>query len=56
MGINLDSRKIKGTPYKVVIANGKMIGMFDHDKYVGKTDLKPKHLTALAIAAKEKNA
>lgn len=54
MGINLDTRKIKGTPFKIVLANGKMIGMFDNDKYIGRLDLQPKHLTALAMMPKEK--
>ena len=47
--LGLCMRKIKGTPYKVVLSNWNIIGIFDGDKFFSKKGMKEKHLKAVAV-------
>ena len=39
--IKIDTRRIKGTPYKVVLYNWQIIGIFDREVYTEKKNMTP---------------
>lgn len=47
--LGLCMRKIKGTPYKVVLSDWNIIGIFDGDKFFSKKGMTDKHLKALDV-------
>ena len=44
--LGLNMRKIKGTPYKVVLTGWDIIGIFDRDKFFSKKGMMPQHQRA----------
>ncbi|MDP2942812.1 MAG: hypothetical protein Q8O36_04825 [Candidatus Omnitrophota bacterium] len=43
MAIDLYIRRVRNTPYKLVLSREQIIGMFDHNKYISKANMKDKH-------------
>ena len=43
MGLDIDVKKIKGSPYKVVLSKSKVIGIFDCNKFIEKSKMTEKH-------------
>jgi hypothetical protein len=46
MGLKLEVRKIKGTPYKIVLSDWKVLGLFDRDIFIEYKNLQPQQLRA----------
>jgi predicted RNA-binding protein len=49
MGLDIDVKKIKGSPYKVVLSKSKVIGIFDCNKFIEKKKMTGKHLKVASI-------
>lgn len=47
--LDLDLRKVRGTPYKIVLSRGQLVGMFDCGKYIARDHLSPEHIKAAEL-------
>jgi hypothetical protein len=43
MTMDLHIRRIRCTPYKLVLSRERLIGVFDHNKYVSRANMNDKH-------------
>lgn len=53
MAIDLYIKRIRATPYKLVFSKDNIIGVFDHNKYISKSNLNNKHKDVLVQYAEE---
>ena len=53
MAIDLHIKRIRCTPYKLVFSKDNIIGVFDHNRYISKSNMNDKHKDALSQHAEE---
>ena len=46
--MNLNTKHIKGTPYRVVISNKMIVGVFDKEKFYDNNGMSAKHKEAVS--------
>ena len=52
MRIDIETRKIKHTPYKAVLSNKKVIGIFENNKYIENKNMTGKQRELVAAMLK----
>lgn len=48
MAMDIHIRRIRNTPYKLVFSRNEVIGVFDHNRYVSKTNMNDAHKSVVA--------
>ena len=52
MGIDISTRRVKGTPHRIVLTKSKMIGIFNSGRYIQKKNMLPEHFAIIKKKAK----